>query len=166
MKLYEYFFWVKPVDLHDPEAKELIERTDRYRDMCMELNIVPTLTDYAFCLGYTRSSVCDYRDGRSKCPQKVREILFAVTRWLEASLCQVGFNNPLLGTYVIWLQKNFFGFRDNIDINVSHQLMDSQSAQDIMQRYKYIEASVVTPELEEKPIIDVVAEEIKEKETS
>ena len=158
MKLYDRFFWATPVDMHDPEAKALIERTEDYRNACMELNLVPTLSDYAFVIGMKRPTLIDYRDGRCKSSQKVRDILQAATRWMEASLSQVGFNNPLLGTYVIWLQKNYFGFRDAVDINVNNQLTDSQSAQDVMQRYKFIEASVVVPELEEKPQADIIIE--------
>ena len=76
---------------------------------------------------------------------------------MEAALSQVGFNNPMYSTYVIWLQKNYFGFRDNIDINVNQNaLPDSQSAADVMQKYKFIEASVVTPELEDKHSVDAV----------
>lgn len=76
---------------------------------------------------------------------------------MEAALSQVGFNNPMYSTYVIWLQKNYFGYRDNIDLNVNQNaLPDNQSAADVMQRYKFIEASVVTPELEDKHSANVI----------
>lgn len=165
MKLYDYFFWAKPIDPQDPDATELIERTDQYRRMCMELNLVPTMSDYAFVIGIKQPTLCAYRDGTRKASQKTREILQAVTRWAEAALSQVGFNNPMVGTYVIWLQKNYFGFRDNIDINVQqNQLMDGQSAQDVMKRYKFIEASVVTPEIEQKETAAVEVVAVQEKE--
>ena len=165
MKLYDYFFWAKPIDPQDPEAMELTERTDQYRRMCMELDLVPTMSDYAFVIGIKQCTLCTYRDGTRKASQKTREILQAVTRWVEASLSQVGFNNPLAGTYVIWLQKNYFGFRDNIDINVQqNQLTDGQSAQDVMKRYKFIEASVVMPEIEQKETAPIEVVAVQEKE--
>ena len=165
MLLYDRFFWQDPVDMHDPDAKELIERTNQYREACLELNIIPTLSDYAFCLGHHRVMLNGYREGTRRCSQKAREILINVSRWLEASLSQVGFNNPMFSTYVIWLQKNYFGWRDSVDINVQNQLTDGQSAQDVLKRYKFSEASVITPEIEEKTaaepvIIETEGEEI------
>ena len=156
MKLYDTFFWLPPIDLQDPEAKELLDRTEQYRKACMELNIIPTLSDYAFVVGHKRDNLLKYRDGERKCSRKTRDILFAVSRWMEAALSQVGFNNPLLGTYTIWLQKNYFGFRDSVDININNQLTDGQSAQDVMARYKFIEASVITPEIEQKDQADII----------
>lgn len=156
-KLYDIFFWATPVNLQEPDARELKERIEQYRSVCQELNIVPTWSDLAVALQHPRPVLTMYREGARKCPQEIRDTLKRTSLWMEAALSQVGFNNPMYSTYVIWLQKNYFGFRDNIDINVNQNaLPDSQSAADVMQKYKFIEASVVTPELEDKHSAQVV----------
>ena len=156
-RLYDIFFWAEPVNLQDPTAKELKERIEQYRNACQELNIVPTWSDLAVALQHPRPTLVHYRDGTIKCPQEIRDTLKRTHLWMEAALSQVGFNNPMYSTYVIWLQKNYFGYRDNIDLNVNQNaLPDNQSAADVMQRYKFIEASVVTPELEDKHSANVI----------
>ncbi len=150
-KLYDIFFWADPVDLQEQDAASLKQRLREYQEACYTLNIIPTLSDMAVAMSIPRQTLQAYRDGIVKCPREVRETLKRASRWMEAVLAQVGFNNAMYSTYIIWLQKNYFGFKDNIEINVSqNQLTDEQSAQDVMQRYKYIEASVVVPELEDK----------------
>lgn len=166
-KLYDIFFWAEPVNLQDPTAKELKERIDQYRNVCQELNIVPTWSDLAVALQHSRPTLAHYRDGLYKCPQEVRDTLRRTHLWMEAVLSQVGFNNPMYSTYVIWLQKNYFGYRDNLDINVNQNaLPDNQSAADVMQRYKFIEASVVTPELEDKHSVDAVTKTLEGTKTA
>lgn len=153
MKMYDIFFWIERVDINDPKA--VAERIDMFRQVCSDLRIVPTLSDLAVAMQIPRPSLISYRDGTTKCPKETREALQRTSLWLESSLAQVGWNNPMYSTYVIWLQKNYFGFRDAIDLNVNQNaLPDNESAQEVLQRRKFVENSLVPPELEDHQVID------------
>lgn len=153
MKMYDIFFWIERVDINDPKAVD--ERIDMFRQVCADLNIVPTMSDLAVAMQIPRTVLISYRDGALKCPKETREALQRTSLWLESSLAQVGWNNPMYSTYVIWLQKNYFGFRDAIDLNVNQNaLPDNESAQEVLQRRKFVENSLVPPELEDHQVID------------
>lgn len=167
MKMYDIFFWATPVDLQDPEAKELKERIDLYRQTCLDLGLVPTFSDLAVALARSRVLLIQYRDGIVKCPKEVSDTLKRTSIWMEGALSQVGFNNPMYSTYVIWLQKNYFGYRDQIDVNVGAQnaLPDNESAADVLKRRNFALNSLVTPQIEQHDVIDAEFKAVEATET-
>ena len=78
---------------------------------------------------------------------------------------QFGLSNPFSQSQAIFLQKNYFGFKDSVEVNVNNQIEIGQSAQEIMNRYQFIEASVVNPELEDKTQIALDALKAPQKDT-
>lgn len=168
IRMYDLFFWAEPVDLQDPEAKELKERIDLYRKVCNENSIVPTFSDLAVALGHKRTKLIAYKNGDVKCPKEVREALQRTLIWMEGTLAQIGFNNPMYSTYVIWLQKNYFGFRDQIDVNVGAQnaLPDNESAADVLKRRNFALNSMVTPEIETHDVVEADFKIVEPQETA
>lgn len=167
MAMYKMFFWSTKVDMQDPEAKELIERTRQFMEAVETLQITPTLSEYAFAIQYTSEWIRRALDGQFKLSDMSREVLERVKRWLESSLVQTGFNNPLQQALVIFLLKNNHNFRDNVDVSVTTDnslLSDRRSSSEIMR--KYVTASVIddTKTIEQKDIIDVDCNVIEDKQ--
>lgn len=152
-KLYDAFFNLPRVDLHDPQAVQ--ERTDAYREYVNQSGIAPLWTDFAFCLGYSRRYLYDVREGRTgeRYPQETRLILERVHLWLEASLAQVGMENPQKSIMTIWLQKNCFAYSDRLEISppAQHTLLEEQTSEDVIKRL----ALASVPELADGTIEEV-----------
>lgn len=167
-RMYERFFWAEPIDMQDPDTTKLKERIDLYREICVSYGIVPTFSDLAVVLVHPRQSLCAYKDGTRRCPNEVREVLRRTAIWIEGALAQVGFNNPMNSAYIIWLQKNYFGFRDQIDVNLGAQNMlpDNESAADVMKRRNFALNSLVQPEIEQHNVIDADFKAVEDTETA
>lgn len=147
-ELYEYFFWMPPVDMRYPE--ELKERTDEFRQFCTEKNIAPLWEDYCFAVGYTRDYMCKVMAGTrgTTFPKETREIIIRTRSWLGAVLAQIGIEYPEKSVTVIWQQKNNYGYRDNIEILPVAQI-EAQSPMDVLKRYAL--ASIVTEDIPQLP---------------
>jgi hypothetical protein len=110
---------LKRVDFSKP--KELAERIDQYFELCMSAGVKPQVTALALALGINRSQLWELKVGYRKkwienVPQESKDIIniaYSILESIWESLAIDGKTNPVTS---IFLGKNNFGYRDQIDI--------------------------------------------------
>lgn len=104
------------VDTSDIDAVN--ERIDQYLDFCFDHDAMPTLTGASLALGVTRDTLWTWETGKYRTTghsNAVKKIRAAVEETMARMLSE-GKMNPAAG---IFLLKNWYGYKDNVDINVT-----------------------------------------------
>lgn len=151
MKFYKHFMWRDPVDLQDPDTTVLKKRVEEYFEYCVQLKMMPLRTNLAIALGYGQSYIRQISQGACPAPREVVQVLRTIDRIFEDVLAQKGIDDSFSSTFVIWLQKNFYDYRDNQEITIQHTnlLSSDTTSADVMRRY----ALASVPEIEQRDII-------------
>ena len=148
----------KKVDLFSLAAVQ--ERISEYFKIMVEVDKKPTITGLCMALGYDRKTIYNvmrdlptnkgsslYTHTSSGIPADVRETLnrsVELMTNLWEDYMQNGKINPAAG---IFLGKNFYGMRDEVEhvVTAQNSPVDEYSAEDIASRYITDESSSETP---------------------
>lgn len=107
--------WPK-IDVSDPDA--INQRIDEYVDFCESHNAVPTLSGLALVLGTDRRTLWRWETGELRTPAH-RDAIKRAHVLIEESINRLlmeGKMNPAAGIFML---KNWYGYKDNVDINVT-----------------------------------------------
>ena len=125
------------VDMKDPEA--LKERIRWYFELCQNNDQRPTMAALAVALGMSRLSLYNYREQRDSYHLKpeCREILDNAISIINAFLEDLATNGQIHPTAFIFLGKNYFGMKDEVEITArnGNQTLVEMSAEDLRKKY-------------------------------
>lgn len=104
------------IDTSDPE--QVNQRVDEYLDFCMEHDAMPTLSGAALAIGVGRDTLWTWETGRYRTSghsNAVKKIRSAI----EDSMTRMLMEGKMNPAAAIFLLKNWYGYKDNVDINVT-----------------------------------------------
>lgn len=107
--------WPK-IDVSDADAVN--RRVDEYVDFCESHNAVPTLSGLALVLGTDRRTLWRWETGELRSSAH-RDAIKRAHAMIEESINRLlmeGKMNPAAGIFML---KNWYGYKDNVDINVT-----------------------------------------------
>ena len=93
------------------DAKSLEERTERYFEICSELEMLPSVETYSLALGVHRSTVWRWNSG-SYCSSEWAAIIQSALTTIESYLATVGDTGGKNPVWLIWRQKSVYGMSD------------------------------------------------------
>lgn len=136
--------------------KEVIERLDKYFELCMTNDVKPTVTGMANALKISRFTLYDWKNGdtRGKTDNRTEIIkyYYGLLEELYEDYMMNGKVNPVSG---IFMGKNHFNYQDKQEVVLEpkSKFDDSVSAEDV--RNKYLESAVDDAIVIEGSIADI-----------
>lgn len=118
----ELISWPK-IDTSDADAVN--RRIDEYLRFCFDHDAMPTITGASLALGVARETLWTWETGKYRASghsNAVKKIRFAVEETMARMLSESKMN-PAAG---IFLLKNWYGYKDNVDINVTPKVSMSE----------------------------------------
>jgi hypothetical protein len=100
----------QPLDRKDPQALE--ERIDTYFAWCAQYGIKPSVEGLCLALNISRQALWKAEQEENERGAVVRSAKQLMSALLEAWQL----DGAVKETTAIWLQKNYYGFRDQLDI--------------------------------------------------
>lgn len=97
---------------------EVLERVDYYFQACAENRIRPGIETLALALGVSRVTIFNWSQG-IKCSDRRREIIEHAKMLVAAYVEQASLSGKLNPVTAIFLQKNWFGYRDSQTLELS-----------------------------------------------
>lgn len=104
------------IDTSDPD--QVSKRVDEYLDFCMERDAMPTLAGAAIAIGVSRETLWIWETGKYRTSghlNAVKKIRVAI----EDSMTRMLMEGKMNPAAAIFMLKNWYGYKDNVDINVT-----------------------------------------------
>ena len=129
-------FRLEPIVMDDNTSVDaVVERTERYFEICQEDDMKPSVAGYALALGIDRRMLWSIAYGRVVKPKAIVDILKRAYDLLNAQMedyMQNGKINPVSG---IFLMKNAWGYQDKQEITVAARQDGTESPDQLAARY-------------------------------
>ncbi len=125
-------FKLPPIDISDPAQVE--ERIFWYFDHCGENDMKPTVSGLSNALGIHRDTFNEWKNGerRSSTHNDIIKKAYKILEELWEDYMMNGKINPASG---IFLGKNLFGYRDEVEVKASAVPKEEYNTQEILERY-------------------------------
>lgn len=122
------------IDTSDPE--QVWKRTLEYLDYCEENDIKPQIVALSNWLKVSRDTINNWKNGQYRAGTHL-DMIKQVVISLEALTVDLMLDNKVMPANVIFLLKNHYGYRDNIEITTpkSTGFDDMATAEEIADKY-------------------------------
>lgn len=102
-----------PIDTRDP--KQVNDRIFEYYDFCIDHDVKPTLMGIANWLGVSTDTLNRWRRGETRKDSGLDQVIERHRAILEDLMQQYMMNNKIMPANGIFLLKNMYGYKDQVD---------------------------------------------------
>lgn len=121
--------------------EEVAQRTEYFFQTCMEHGQRPTVEAYALSLGVTRTMMGYWKSGRY-CSAERTEIINQAYEVFAAFDAGMVITNKMQAVPYIYRSKNYYGMRDNVQVEVGPVQEEDQKTPEQLEEYLNIVDSV------------------------
>lgn len=117
-----------------PESDEAVsERIDKYFELCEKSSLRPGIESLALSLGVTRTTLLNWQRGDG-CSRERQELIIKAKSFVSAFIEQIMLNNKIYPATGIFLLKNWFGYKDTVEIEpAQHRNQEIMSVREIQE---------------------------------
>ena len=128
-----HFFMLPEIDISSDSQVE--ERIMYYINYCHDHNIMPNWIGLSLALGVSKNTLHNWRSGVSKNISSRRlGLLRKIELYFEENLASKLAGGKIMPAGPIFLMKNWFGYRDQVDLNMSAQGAEQASPDQLQKR--------------------------------
>lgn len=138
-----------PLKLTICQAAEVELRSQEYLELCITNNKKPGMAGYALALGVSRGQLVRYITGEVAIPKDVREVLVRFSALLDSLMEDYMMNGKINPVSGIWLQKNNFGYKEQIEYVINNQVSDDATPEALEQEAALLLAESKKANIEE-----------------